>query len=153
MVSDPAQSDEPINQYAIVTYIPGLLGDFLNELRRELVPGVSGLAHVTVLPPRKLEIAHPEAADLISGQVLGAHAFDIGMAEVQVFDKTDVIYAEIGTGREALLDLHYQLNTDALCSIEPYPYHPHVTLAQNIDHKDVPAMFELAVRRWEEYKH
>jgi len=152
MVSDPAPSDELINQYAIVTYIPDELGEFLNGLRQELVPGASGLAHVTVLPPRKLEVPDEEAKHLISVNIHGAHAFDIGLAEIQVFEKTDVIYAEIGTGREALLDLHYKLNTDALSFIEPFPYHPHVTLAQNIDHADIPFLFELASRRWEEYK-
>src|SRR4051794_13182469 len=101
MASDPAPSDQPINQYAVVTYIPDRLGEFLNRLRKELVPGATGLAHVTVLPPRRLEVSNGEAADWIGGHIHGAHAFPIGVAEVQVFDQTDVIYAEIGTGREA----------------------------------------------------
>ena len=153
MASDPAQSDEPINQYAVVTYIPDRLGEFLNRLRQELVPGSTGLAHVTVLPPRRLQVSNGEAADWIGGHLQGAHAFPIGVAEVQVFELTDVIYAEIGTGREALLDLHYKLAAEALSFSEQYPYHPHVTLAQNIDRTVVPEMFAYAQSRWHEYRH
>ena len=153
MASNPtgSQSDEPVNQFAVVTYIPGELGDFLNNLRRELVADCSALTHVTVLPPRPLEVPPGIAADFLSGQLHRAHAFLLGIAEIQVFDQTDVIYAEIGTGREALLDLHYELNNAALSFVEQYPYHPHVTLAQNIDHSCVPDMYEYARRRWLEW--
>jgi 2'-5' RNA ligase len=148
----PAQSDLPINQFALVTYIPDALGDFLNQLRQELVPGCSASAHVTVLPPRPLNVASREAADYLGTKLQVAQPFRLGIAEIQVFDKTDVIYAEIGLGREALLDLHYELNHAAMSFIEPFPYHPHVTLAQNVDHQSVPEMFAYACRRWEEWR-
>jgi 2'-5' RNA ligase len=154
MASDPAaaQSDQPVNQFAVVTYIPGELGDFLNNLRQELVVDCSALAHVTVLPPRPLHVEAGLAADVLNAQLRSARAFEIGIAEIQVFDQTDVIYAEIGTGREALLDLHYDLNNAALSFVEQYPYHPHVTLAQNVDHSCVQEMFEYACRKWSEWQ-
>ena len=35
---------------------------------------------------------------------------------------------------------------------EPFPYHPHITLAQEIEHKDVPRLHELAIQRWQEFR-
>jgi 2'-5' RNA ligase len=153
MCSDPAplKSDQPVNQFAVVTYIPGELGDFLNKLRVELVDDCSALAHVTVLPPRPLVVETPVAENFLDKRLRHARAFPLGIAEIQVFEQTDVIYAEIGTGREALLDLHYELNHSALGFVEQYPYHPHVTLAQNVDHNCIPEMFEHACRRWIEW--
>ena len=41
--------------YAVVSYISGELGDFVDELRSELMPAQSHLrAHITLLPPRPL---------------------------------------------------------------------------------------------------
>ena len=33
---------------------------------------------------------------------------------------------------------------------EPFPYHPHVTLAQGLDPSVVAEMYEFAKRRWQE---
>ena len=46
--------EERLNVFALVVYIPGPLGVFLDELRRELVPHYNPHAHVSVLPPRPL---------------------------------------------------------------------------------------------------
>src|SRR5215472_12727665 len=48
--------------YALVIYIPDPLGKFLDELRRELVPGCNPHAHVSVLPPRPLAVDWEEAS-------------------------------------------------------------------------------------------
>jgi 2'-5' RNA ligase len=38
-----------------------------------------------------------------------------------------------------------------LCCNEIFEYHPHVTLAQDLDPANVAAAEELAKRRWQEY--
>jgi hypothetical protein len=47
--------------------------------------------------------------------------------------------------------MHAAINTDHLEYDEPFVYHPHITLAQDIPHEKVNAVRELAVRRWGEF--
>jgi 2'-5' RNA ligase len=62
-----------------------------------------------------------------------------------------VIYIEIGAGAQELYQLHSVMNTSALEFAEPFPYHPHITLAQEVPHEQVGELTELARRRWAEY--
>src|SRR5262249_44855014 len=70
-----------------------------------------------------------------------------------IFPKTSVVYLEIGNGREKLLEVHGELNRDALGYAEPYAYHPHVTLAQEIPNGAVHAAAETANRQWLDFDH
>jgi 2'-5' RNA ligase len=72
------------------------------------------------------------------------------MPRIGVFEQTSVIFCEIGAGREELIELHDAMNVGGLAYDEPFEYHPHVTLAQGIDRQELPAMYEMAVRRWRE---
>ena len=45
------------------------------------------------------------------------------------------------------------LNVDAAPFAEPFPFHPHVTLAQQISAEQVPDVFEHARYRWAEFAH
>ncbi len=55
------------NQFALVSYIPDPLGNFLDRLRLDLVPGCSPHAHVTVLPPRPICADERQAAGRTNG--------------------------------------------------------------------------------------
>jgi 2'-5' RNA ligase len=48
--------------------------------------------------------------------------------------------------------LHEALNAGALKFQDPFPYHPHITLAQELPRERVPETGELARRRWREYR-
>ena len=69
MGSDPIERScrvppgERLNVFALVIYIPGPLGKFLDDLRRELVPSYNPHAHVSVLPPRPLAVDWRLASD------------------------------------------------------------------------------------------
>src|ERR1035438_9490908 len=49
-------AEERLNVFALVIYIHDPLGSFLDDLRRQLVPGCNPHAHVSVLPPRPLAV-------------------------------------------------------------------------------------------------
>ena len=51
MLCDSSGQDV-VNSFSLVAYIPDPLRKFLDDLRRELVPGCVPNAHVTILPPR-----------------------------------------------------------------------------------------------------
>jgi 2'-5' RNA ligase len=142
---------ERLNVFALVIYIPAPLGEFLDELRRELVPHYNPHAHVSVLPPRPLQVEWQEASEQARTLTEGLSPFEVELTTIQVFKQTDVIYVEIGSGASELYSLHSAMNLTALAYNEPFEYHPHITLAQEIAHDHVDEMVDMARRRWAEY--
>ncbi|MCS7025923.1 MAG: 2'-5' RNA ligase family protein [Bryobacteraceae bacterium] len=136
--------------FALVTYIPDPLGKFLDELRLKLVPGCDPHAHVTLMPPRFLPSTEELAWQHILKHTSHVSAFDLEAKEIEVFPTTNVVYIELGEGREKLMELHQILNSGALAFEEPFPYHPHITLAQGIPVESVPAIAEAARKLWAE---
>jgi 2'-5' RNA ligase len=139
------------NVFALVIYIPEPLGLFLDDLRRELVPHYNPHAHVSVLPPRPIHDGWLAASDQARRLTEGWAPFDVELTSIHVFERTDVIYIEIGAGAQELYRLHNAMNRAALEFDEPYVYHPHITLAQEIPHDQVHEYTEMARRRWAEY--
>jgi 2'-5' RNA ligase len=140
------------NVFALVIYVPDPLGRFLDDLRRELVPHYNPHAHVSVLPPRTLSVGWETASGQARALTESRAPFDVELTSVGVFPVTDVIYLEVGAGSQELHGLHSEMNAAALECSEPYPYHPHITLAQDIAHECVTEMDELARRRWAEFR-
>jgi hypothetical protein len=151
-----AMHSEPVDArsqslYALVIYLPQPLGGFLDELRLDLVPGCNPHAHVSLLPPRPLPVA-PETAIEEARAILADFApFDIELGKIEKFDVTDVIYISVEGGADRLRQMHQSLNRGALAFQEPFAYHPHVTLAQEIEPGRVETLLALAIRRWSEF--
>jgi 2'-5' RNA ligase len=134
----PPSGAERIDSFALVCYLPGALGAFLDRLRTELVSTCVARSHVTILPPRQLVAAEAQAARQISDRVLDYPPFHVELGKVEIFPATKVIYLSLNAGGSHLEELHDSLNSNSLFFDEPYIYHPHVTLAQGIDYADVP---------------
>ncbi len=137
--------------YALVAYINGELGDFLYSLRQEIVPTCRLRSHVSLLPPRKLAGAEEGAAEKIATVAEQHSAFEVRLGDICVFPVTNVIYLDLAAGREELLDMHASLNGDALAYAEPFAYHPHITLGQELTPEQFEAGLELCRKRWAEY--
>jgi 2'-5' RNA ligase len=146
-----AMVDARPNVFALVIYIPEPLGSFLDDLRRELVPSYNPHAHVSVLPPRSLRDDWRIASEQVRALTETWPPFDIELTGVDVFCKTDVLYLEVGAGARELREMHDAMNCRALAFEEHFPYHPHITLAQDVPHHEVHALRDLAVRRWNEF--
>ena len=141
------------NLYALVIYIPDPLGRFLDDLRRELVPGCIPRAHVTVLPPRPLAVNAQAAADEVRRGTRGFAPFELELGRVSIFQATDVIFIDLARGASELREMYTALNAGGLAYKEPFPYHPHVTLAQGLEPENVEELHQTAVRRWTEFSH
>lgn len=142
-----------INLFALVVYIPDPLAGFLDDLRKELVPECLPRAHVTILPPRPLQ-AGTDAAMECARTVAGGFApFDIATGEVELFPTTDVIYIGIQSGERELREMYRALNQGPLAFREPFPYHPHITLAQGLPPDRVQSLYDLARKRWAAFPH
>ena len=137
--------------YALVIYLPPPLGSFLDDLRLEMVPGCNPHAHVSVLPPRPLPLA-PEAGIAESRRIVaGFPPFEVALGRIEIFPQTEVIYISVERGAEQLRRMHGALNQGALAFEEPFAYHPHVTLAQELQPGQAGRLLELAERRWREF--
>jgi 2'-5' RNA ligase len=150
MASDPC-SGERINLFSLVTYLPQPLGGFIDQLRGELVPGCSLQAHVTILPPRPLA-AKPEAVwEHLRSTLYVSQPFEIQLNEVEIFPTSSVVYLAVSKGFAEMQNLHATLNLGPAYFPEPFPFHPHVTLAQQITEEQLSAVFHLARYRWAEF--
>ena len=150
MYKDPAAWDR-INSFALVSYIPEPLAGFLDRMRQELVPDCFLRAHVTILPPRPISSTPGAAWDLVRWFAPQFAPFDVDLTSVEVFPVSDVIYVNIGGGTEQLRHMHGTLNSDGLRFPDPFAYHPHVTLAQNLQPDQVDELTRVARARWAEW--
>jgi 2'-5' RNA ligase len=69
-----------------------------------------------------------------------------------VFPVTDVIYLELAWEGAGELHQMHAAASRCLAFNEPFRYHPHVTLAQEIVPDRVTEMRERAERQWHEYR-
>jgi len=151
MASDPSPG-ERINLFSLVTYLPEPLAGFIDRLRQELVPGCSLRAHVTHLVPRPLK--DPQlASEQIRDTLVQFSPFEVQLSGVEIFTLTSVVHVTLTKGLAEMQKMHEALNVGAAHFNEPFPYHPHITLAQQISPAQVPAVFELAHYRWAEFTH
>lgn len=151
MHSEP-DKELPPSLYALVIYLPDPLGGFLDDLRLEMVPGCNPHAHISVLPPRPLPVAPEAAIEEARGILRGFVPFDVELGGIEKFAVTDVVYISVTAGAEQLRQMHRSLNRGALDFEEPFAYHPHVTLAQEIEAAQVHDLIALAERRWREFR-
>jgi 2'-5' RNA ligase len=141
-----------INSFALISYLPEPLAGFLDSLRCELVPRCEAKSHVTVLPPRPLAMGVPETAwSDLNDSLNGFPPFRVELTSIEVFEGTNVIYLSVGAGYRELEKMHAALNRGPMEFAEPFQYHPHVTLAQQLSADEVGTAVALARRRWREF--
>jgi hypothetical protein len=145
-------AEQRLNVYAVVIYIPGALGQFLDDLRIDLVPGCNPNAHVSVLPPRPLTVDWQTAREQVREAIKSWPPFEITLSKIEVFPVTNVVYLELGSGAVRMHELHARMNAGALYFDEPFEYHPHITLAQEISAADVSAVTARARKLWSEFQ-
>jgi len=139
------------SQFALVAYIPDPLGRFLDDLRLELTPGCRPHAHVTVLPPRPLDHEVSETVRQINEGLKCAAPFRVDLGEIEIFDTSHVVYLGVKRGYMELLQFYSALNCGCLSYTEPFPYHPHITIAQNVTAEDAARLAAVASERWADY--
>ena len=147
MYCDPEMADR-INSYALVSYIPGRLGEFITNLRQDLVAGCVAQSHVSILPPRPLQVPQEMAADEIRAGLGNFGSFELEMPRIDMFKQTSVVFLDIGLGRNELLQMHEAMNKGSLYFQEPFEYHPHITLAQGMSPEELNDIYDRAVTIW-----
>jgi len=144
-------AEQRLNVFALVIYIPDPLGRFLDDLRLQLVPDCNPHAHVSVLPPRPLAVDWQVAGEQVRECAANWAPFDIVLERLRIFPVTNVIYLELGQGAAEMCGIHTAMNSQSLEFDEPFAYHPHITLAQEIPPDKVAQVNRLAQELWDRY--
>ena len=144
--------NDTLGQFALVSYVPDPLASFLDNLRIELTPLAKPRAHVTILPPRPHEHDLVETIGRLRLDSRPFPSFAVEIGEIEIFEASHVVYLGFAQGAEELSSLYRALNRGSLEYTENFPYHPHVTVAQNIDPQDAPALAAIAEERWRSYQ-
>ncbi len=142
-----------INSFALVSYCSGPLAEYLTRLRSDLVPDCEAKAHLTVLPPRPIR---GSAEDAVRGLMEGLQDFGpvlVELGDVAMFPDSRVIYVSIKAGHAELELMHDALNIGDVAYEEPFPYHPHITLAQDLSPESLESVWERARRHWTSWPH
>jgi 2'-5' RNA ligase len=143
----------PSLRYALVAYVQNPVGDFVEQLRRELHPNLPHLAaHLTVLPPRLLqgsEFAGLEILEEICGQV---DPFEITLGDVETFiPVTPTVFIRVAHAAYRMRELHDRLNTRVLAAAEEWPYMPHLTIVKMADEEQAQKAHIVARDRWAQF--
>ncbi|HZQ21529.1 MAG TPA: 2'-5' RNA ligase family protein [Terriglobales bacterium] len=144
----------PSPRYALVAYVRNSVGEFVENLRRELDPEFPMWAsHVTILPPRCIatgELAALEFLEEVCSQTL---PFEITLGEVETFvPVTPTIFIRIAHAAYRMRELHDKLNTGVLAAPEEWPYMPHMTVAKMSTPEEAAAAYATARDRWAEFR-
>jgi 2'-5' RNA ligase len=139
--------------YAVVAYVRGPVGSFVEELRREMHPAHTHAdAHITILPPRGLSGTERQALDLLEEVCQSIPAFEVTMGDVETFvPVTPTVFLRVARGAYRLRELHDKLNRDSLHFKEPWPYMPHLTIAKMDKVAEAQKVLEIARQRWAAY--
>jgi len=140
--------------YAVVAYVTGELGEFVDALRAELVPAQAHLrAHLTLLPPRPLQGTVEQARRTLERLCRQLKPVEVGFGEVGVFIPiTPTVYLSITEGADDVRAMHDKLNTGEFVCYEALPYLPHLTVAALATNREAERTAEIVRRRWAEYK-
>ncbi len=143
----------PSPRYALVAYVRSPVGEFVETLRRELHPTCPHLAaHITFLPPRPLPGTVSDALQLLAGICGQTEPFEVTLGDVDTFvPATPTIYIRVAHAAARLLELHEQLNSQALPFAEEWPYIPHLTIAKMPTEEAANQGLGIARERWQEY--
>lgn len=140
-------------RYALVGYVKGPTGEFVENLRRELHPELPHLvAHLSLLPPRVLHGNERSALQYLERICGEAEPFEVALGDVETFTPvTPTVYIRVTQGASRMSELHDQLNTQALECREEWPYIPHLTIAKMAAGEPVQNAFQVARQRWASY--
>lgn len=142
----------PGQLFALIGFVPGALGNYLNHMRGQLVPACPFNSHVTLLPPRVLNGSAGDLSRILRHRLKAVEPFEVSLGNVEVFPSTGVIYLGIKSGGDVLRKIHKMLSQDEFAYNETYPYHPHLTLAQDFSVLRIDEMAQRAESLWESWQ-
>ncbi|HUJ95609.1 MAG TPA: 2'-5' RNA ligase family protein [Terriglobales bacterium] len=139
-------------RYALVAYVRDAVGEFVNDLRRELHPNLPHLAaHLTILPPRPLPGSELSAREFLEDVCSRVEPFTVQLGEVETFcPQTPTVFIRVERDARRMCELHDRLKK-TLAGEEEWPYMPHLTIVKLTTHEDAQNAYEVARERWKRF--
>jgi 2'-5' RNA ligase len=140
-------------RYALVAYVKNPIGEFVENLRRELHPDLPHLAaHLTILPPRCLPGSESSALQMLERICSLTEPFEVSLGEVETFlPDTPTVYIRVTHAASRMCELHGCLNAEVLAFNEEWPYIPHLTIVKMATQLPAKNAFRVASERWSHY--
>jgi len=140
-------------QYALVAYVKNELGEFVEDLRRELYPVHAHLpTHLTVLPPRPLQGSEEDAVTMLRQMGATVAPFQVALGEVESFlPITPTVFIRVSYAGYRMRELHDRMNRAPLAYVETLPYMPHVTVAKLDSVERAEEVLRSSKTRWQNY--
>ena len=137
-------------RYALVAYVRNAVGELVENLRQELHPDLPHLAaHVTILPPRRLQGGELSALETLEDICSQVEPFEVTLGDVETFvPVTPTVFIRVARCAHRMQELHDRLNTRALASTEEWPYMPHLTIVKVSTEELAQKAYIFARDRW-----
>jgi len=141
-------------RYALVAYVTSQVGQFVEALRREVHPALPhSAAHLTILPPRRLQGTEAEALETLRTLCGQASPFDVVLGDVATFlPVTTTVYVRVDEGANTMCSLHGILAAGALEFQEEWRYTPHLTIVKMETPEAAQSALTLAQSLWMGYE-
>ena len=143
----------PSSRYALVTYIRNPVGEFVEQLRRELHPTIAHMAaHLTILPPRELAGTEGAALEFLEETCGRVVPFSVELGDVETFlPTTPTVFIQVKRAAYKMRELHDRLCSRVLSCDENWPYMPHLTILKTETDEQARAASVVARERWAEF--
>lgn len=141
-------------RYALVSYVRNPVGEFVENLRREMHPEMPHLAaHVTILPPRHLAGSERHAVEALTELCRTVEPFQIELGGVETFvPVTPTVFIRVAEAAQRMRDLHDLLSQhSALRGKEDWPYMPHMTIIKMAAESQAKVAVGIARDRWQNF--
>ena len=140
-------------RYALVAYVRNAVGEFVENLRQKLHPDLPHLpAHLTILPPRRLQGGELSALETVEDVCGQAERFEVTLGDVETFiPVTPTVFIRVAHAAYRMRELHDRLNTHALAAEEEWPYMPHLTVVKISSEELAQEAYIYARDRWAQF--
>jgi len=138
------------SRYALVTYVRNPVGEFVEQLRRELHPTIAHMpSHLTILPPRALQGTEAAALEFLGVACGRVVPFSVELGDVETFlPTTPTVFIQVKRAAYRIRELHDQLCGGGLTCEESWPYIPHLTILKTEQDEQARAACAVARERW-----
>jgi 2'-5' RNA ligase len=141
------------SRYALISYVHNPVGEFVENLRRELHPTTAHMAaHLTILPPRELHGSEAKAIEFLDEACSRVIPFDVELGDVETFlPTTPTVFIQVARFAYRMRELHDQLCANGMGYPESWPYIPHLTIVKTEHNQQAQEAIAIARQRWSEY--
>ena len=129
----------------VAVAIPQPHADILTTWRRQVGDPAADLVfpHVTLLPPTRVAVGMAEIEAHLATAALAADPFDMHLAGTGTFRPiSPVVYIQIARGVSQCELLERAIRSGPLARELEFPYHPHVTVAQELEDDALDEAYE-----------